>query len=87
VLIEAFAQTTPVVASDIPGFAEVALPAAAALFPPGDVQALADAVVATLADEDRRCAMARAGRALVEEHYAWSDVARRLESAYERIAG
>jgi phosphatidylinositol alpha-mannosyltransferase len=87
VLIEAFAQTTPVVASDIPGFAEVALPEAAALFPPGDVQALADAVVATLADEDRRCAMARAGRALVEEHYAWSDVARRLESAYERIAG
>jgi phosphatidylinositol alpha-mannosyltransferase len=86
VLIEAFAHTTPVVASDIPGFADVALPEAASLFPPGDVQALADAVVATLADEDRRRAMGRAGRALVESRYAWPDVARRLESGYERIA-
>ena len=35
VLVEAFAQSTPVVASNIPGFAEVAVPEAADLVPPG----------------------------------------------------
>ena len=36
VLVEAFAQATPVVASNIPGFADVAVPEAATLVPPGD---------------------------------------------------
>ena len=31
--------------------------------------------------------MGRAGRALVEERYAWPDVAGRLEAVYERVAG
>jgi phosphatidylinositol alpha-mannosyltransferase len=87
VLVEAFAQATPVVASNIPGFADVALPEAATLVAPGDERALADAVVSTLEDEERRVAMGRAGRALVEERYSWADVARRLETVYERIAG
>jgi phosphatidylinositol alpha-mannosyltransferase len=87
VLVEAFAQATPVVASNIPGFADVADPEAAMLVPPGDEQALAAAVVSMLADEERRVAMGRAGRVLVEQHYAWSDVARRLETVYERVAG
>jgi glycosyltransferase involved in cell wall biosynthesis len=39
-----------------------------------------------LEDEERRAAMGRAGRVLVEQRYAWSDVARRLETVYERIA-
>ena len=36
VLAEAFATATPVVASDIPGFADVATPETATLVPPGD---------------------------------------------------
>ena len=86
VLVEAFAEATPVVASNIPGFADVAVPDAATLVPPGDAGALADAVVALLADEDRRVAMGRAGRALAEERYAWPDVAQRLEKIYERVS-
>jgi phosphatidylinositol alpha-mannosyltransferase len=86
VLVEAFAQATPVVATDIPGFVEVAPPEAALLVPPGDGTALADALVSLLEDEERRVAMGRAGRALVEQRYAWSDIARRLETVYERIA-
>ena len=85
VLIEAFAQATPVVASNIPGFADVAVPDAATLVPPGDPHALAEAVAAVLADEPRRVEMGRAGRALAEERYAWPDVARRLEVIYERV--
>ena len=86
VLVEAFATATPVVASDIPGFSEVSTPEAAALVPPGDAGALAEAVVGLLEDEPRRVAMGRAARALAEERYSWSDIARRLEETYERVA-
>jgi phosphatidylinositol alpha-mannosyltransferase len=86
VLVEAFAQATPVVASNITGYAEVADATCATLVPPGDASALSGAVVAALADEQRRSAMGAAGRALVEQRYAWPDVAARLEGVYERIA-
>jgi glycosyltransferase involved in cell wall biosynthesis len=59
---------------------------AAALVPPGDERALAEAVAALLEDEERRVAMGAAARALAAERYAWSDVARRLEATYERAA-
>ncbi len=85
VLIEAFATATPVVASDIPGFAAVATPDAATLVPPGDENALVDALEALLADEDRRIAMGIAGRKLAAERYSWEDVARRLEATYLRV--
>ncbi len=86
VLVEAFATATPVVASDIVGYAEVATPEVAALVRPGDEAALVEAVVALLEDEPRRVAMGRAARALASERYAWSDIARRLEQTYELVA-
>jgi phosphatidyl-myo-inositol alpha-mannosyltransferase len=85
VLVEAFAMATPVVASNIQGFADVAGPDAAELVPPGDPVELANAVAELLDDETRRVAMGRAGRALAEERYAWPDVARRLDEIYERV--
>jgi phosphatidylinositol alpha-mannosyltransferase len=86
VLVEAFAAATPVVASDIPGYADVATPGTGVLVPPGDTAALVEAVTALLGDEERRRAMGRAARALAEERYAWPDVAARLEAIYERVA-
>jgi phosphatidylinositol alpha-mannosyltransferase len=83
VLVEAFATATPVVASDIPGFADVATADAAVLVPPGDERALADAICGLLADEERRVAMGRAGRALADS-YSWDGIAARLEAIYER---
>src|SRR5581483_9430562 len=83
VLLEALAAATPVVASNIPGFAEVATPEAATLVPTADESALADAVCALLADEDRRTAMGRAARD-VAERYSWHGIAARLETIYER---
>jgi phosphatidylinositol alpha-mannosyltransferase len=86
VLAESFATATPVVASDIPGFADVVNEKAAVLVPPGDEVALTKALVALLADEERRVAMGRAGRELAVEKYGWDDVARRLEVLYEKAA-
>jgi phosphatidylinositol alpha-mannosyltransferase len=86
VLVEAFAAATPVVASDIPGYSDVATAEAATLVPPGNAAVLADAVAGMLEDESRREAMGRAARALAEERYAWTDVARRLEETYLRVA-
>jgi phosphatidylinositol alpha-mannosyltransferase len=83
VLVEAFATATPVVASDIPGFADVATRDAAVLVPPGDERALADAICGLLEDEERRIAMGRAGRALADG-YSWEGIAARLEAIYER---
>jgi len=83
VLVEAFATATPVVVSDIPGFADVARTDAATLVPPGDERALADAVCSLLEDENRRIAMGRAGRDLAQQ-YSWDGIAARLEAIYER---
>jgi phosphatidyl-myo-inositol alpha-mannosyltransferase len=86
VLAEAFACATPAVASDIPGYAAVAIPEAAMLVPPSDSEALADAVVDMLSDEERRIEMGRAARAHALANYGWDDIARRLEETYLEVA-
>jgi len=85
VLAEAFACATPSVASNIPGYAAVAIPDAAQLVPPNDPDALADAVIDMLSDEDRRVAMGRAARAHAVANYAWDDIAERLEQIYDGV--
>jgi phosphatidyl-myo-inositol alpha-mannosyltransferase len=87
VLTRAFACATPVVASDIEGYREVVTPETAVGVPPGDVGALVDAVERLLADEGRRIAMGAAARERAERHFAWPDIARRLERIYERVVG
>jgi len=85
VIAEAFACATPSVASDIPGYAAVAIPEAARLVPPTDSEALAAAVIDVLSDEPRRVEMGRAARAHALANYAWDDIARRLEEIYEEV--
>jgi phosphatidylinositol alpha-mannosyltransferase len=85
VLTRAFACATPVVASDIEGYREVVTPETAISVPPDDVGALVDAVEELLSDEERRVAMGAAARLRAEQHYAWPDIARRLEGIYERV--
>ena len=87
VLTRAFACATPVVASDIPGYREVMTPEIGVVVPPEDPAALADAVAGLLGDEPLRLALGEAARREALEHYAWSDVARRLEAVYERVTG
>jgi phosphatidyl-myo-inositol alpha-mannosyltransferase len=86
VLAEAFACATPSVASDIPGYAAVAIPEAARLVPPNDPEALAAAMIDVLSDEKRRIEMGRAARAHAVANYAWDDIARRLEETYLEVS-
>jgi phosphatidyl-myo-inositol alpha-mannosyltransferase len=86
VLTRALACATPVVASDIPGYRAVMTPETSVAFPAGDDRALADAVVSLLDDEPRRLSLGAAGRRLVEEHYSWDAIGRRLLGIYESLA-
>jgi phosphatidylinositol alpha-mannosyltransferase len=87
VLAEALAQGTPVVASDIPGYRAVMTEDGGLLVPPGDVAALADAVVRLLADEERRQQYGGAGHRLVLERFSWDDIGRRLARIYQLVTG
>ena len=87
VLTRAFACATPVVASDIPGYRDVMSDETGLLVPPGDVEALVDAVVELLGDEERRRSLGTNARALAQERYGWDSIAERLVSVYERALG
>jgi phosphatidylinositol alpha-mannosyltransferase len=87
VLTRAFACATPVVASDISGYRGVMEPEAGLLVPPDDPAALADAIVALLADEPRREQLGRAARTIAQERYSWDRIAQRLAEIYEALAG
>jgi phosphatidylinositol alpha-mannosyltransferase len=82
VLTEAFAAATPVVASDIPGYRNlVRSNVDGILVPPGDAQALADALYRLSQEPARRAEMARAAAQAVA-HFAWSRVASEVMTAY-----
>jgi phosphatidylinositol alpha-mannosyltransferase len=85
VLTRAFATATPVVASDIEGYAAVADESSAVLVPPGDSSAVTRALVELLSDEPRRAALG-AGARKVAERYSWDRIARRLVEIYEELA-
>jgi phosphatidyl-myo-inositol alpha-mannosyltransferase len=84
VLTRAFASATPVVASDIPGYAAVAGPETGVLVPPGDEEALGTALVELLEDEPRRRRLGERARQAAEP-YSWTKIARRLVSIYEDL--
>ncbi len=83
VLTEAFATSTPVVASDIPGYRDVARDGVDGLLvPPGDALALAEALRALALDPARRVAMATAARTRAER-FSWAHVAEEVVDCYE----
>ena len=55
------------------------------LFPVGDVDALADALVGLLRDDARRGEMGAAGRAMAEERFDEQKVFVRVLEEYERL--
>jgi phosphatidylinositol alpha-mannosyltransferase len=84
-LTRAFGCATPVVASEIPGYARVMSPEVGVTVPPGDPNALAAELVALLEDEPRRRALGAAARTVAQERYAWGALARRLLAIYEDL--
>jgi phosphatidyl-myo-inositol alpha-mannosyltransferase len=87
VLTRAFACATPAVASDIDGYREVMTPGTGITVPPGDADALGRGLVELLENESRRVELGREARRVVEQNYAWDDIARRLLDVYEQAVG
>jgi len=84
VLVEAMAAGCPVVASDIPGYAE-ATRGAAVLSPPGDAAALADRLWRVASDDALRARLAALGRARAQA-LGWERVAAHVARIYEFAA-
>jgi glycosyltransferase involved in cell wall biosynthesis len=85
-LLEAAACGRPIVAADMPGCREVVRPGVTGLVvPPHDPGALAAALAALARDPERRRAMGRAGRALVESEFGETRVAGETVALYQRL--
>ena len=85
-VLEAMAQETPVLCSDIPALREVAGDAAR-FVSPDDIDGWVDALTDLLGDADARAALVAAGRARVA-NYSWERCARETAAVYrEALSG
>jgi phosphatidylinositol alpha-mannosyltransferase len=84
VLVEAMAAGKAVVASDIPGYRSVVTPGEdGVVVPPGDVEALAEAVADLAQDPERRRALGERGRRRALE-FSWPRVTDQIEALYRQ---
>ncbi len=84
VLTEAFAAGTPVLASNIAGYADVVTDGHdGVLVPPADPQRFAEVLHELSDDRERLAEMGRSARESAKA-YAWPSVAQRVEAVYER---
>ncbi|MFW6146344.1 MAG: glycosyltransferase [Planctomycetota bacterium] len=87
VTAEAMAAGLPVVASRVGGLPEVVQHGRTGLLvPPGDPEALAEAIASLLADPDRRRRYAAAARQYARTHFRWDRVAERVREVYNVTA-
>ncbi len=86
VLLEAMASGTPVVATDIPGYASVLTNGQEGLLArPNDPRSLADALLKLLTDRQLRLSMAERGVATANK-YSWENVSRQVVDYYTSIS-
>ena len=83
-VVEALAAGLPVVISEQCNFPEVER-AGAGFVVPATPRAVAEAVAAVLADADLARRMGERGRRLIEDHYQWSAIARRMAQRYGEL--
>jgi glycosyltransferase involved in cell wall biosynthesis len=84
-LLEAQACGVAQVATDVGGIAEALTPDTGILLPPGDAEALAEAVVALLRDPARREAMSAASRRRHAEHFAVERMVAETAALYDAV--
>jgi phosphatidylinositol alpha-mannosyltransferase len=84
VLTEAFAAGTPVIASEIAGYADVVSDGVdGVLVPPADPQRLAEELQGLYLEPERRARMGAAARQSAQR-YAWPTIAEQVERVYEQ---
>jgi phosphatidylinositol alpha-mannosyltransferase len=87
VLVEAMAAGLPVVASNIPGYRDVARDGRESLLvTPSNAEALAQGI-AHLLDHPEECTRLGANGAMRAQAYAWDSIIDELELVYEKLAG
>jgi glycosyltransferase involved in cell wall biosynthesis len=88
VLVEAMAAGRPVVASAVGPISEIVVDGVTGLLvPPGDPDALAEAIVRLLQDPELAAALGRAGRARVERELRVDTMVTRTEALYDELLG
>ncbi|MGH2849972.1 MAG: glycosyltransferase, partial [Solirubrobacteraceae bacterium] len=85
VVATALAFVAPMILSDVGGFGEVGAAGAARLVPPGDAEALRDALGELLGDGVARARLAGAARALADGDWSWERVAQRTRALYDAL--
>jgi len=83
-VLEALACGLPVLLTPGCHFPEAA-EAGAGVVVPREVGALREALIALLADPDRRAAMSQQARALIAARYTWPQIVAQLEAAYASV--
>ncbi|MFA5839072.1 MAG: glycosyltransferase family 4 protein [Candidatus Margulisiibacteriota bacterium] len=84
VQLEAMANSTAVICTDIPGPNAVMEEGKTGLIiPKQDPDAIANAVISLLADPQKAIEMGKAGRRMVEEKYEWKTIAGQVEDLYK----
>jgi glycosyltransferase involved in cell wall biosynthesis len=87
-VLEAMAAGLPVVTTDVGGNREAVIDGVTGLLvPPGDPDALAEALEKLWNDEAKRASMGKAGRLRVEEHFSAKNMVAETEKIYASILG
>lgn len=84
-VLEAMAAGRPVVATNAGGLAHLVDERGGTLVPPGDVAALALALIEVLENPKRAAAMGSFNRMLVESRHAWPHIIDRLDTVYASL--
>lgn len=88
VILEALAAGKAVVASEVGAIADVIRPGATGLLvPPGDADALADALCLLIEDEGARQRLGQNGREVVREAYDFERTVGQYDDLYQRVLG
>ena len=83
--LEGMAMGKPIVGTDAGGLAHIIPDEGGYTVPPGDPQALAEALTELLSSPERRQKTGEHNRHVVEENYAWEAVLNGLEHVYYRV--
>ncbi|RMG34706.1 MAG: glycosyltransferase family 1 protein [Planctomycetota bacterium] len=86
VMLQAMATGRPVIATDVGGVSKIVQPGRTGwLVPPGDAQALADAMLSLLSDPAGARSMGAAARAYVAAHFSVGEMVQRTAEVYRRV--